>query len=804
MAVPNDCPERLLLRAFLDEESAIDASTGWTREQLESHVNDCESCQNSIEHLVAGKESWEGTAKQLAELDQQSDSSLQTTGLKDLIEREKQHRPEDLGLDSNEETKESLGSIRLDFLKPSEQPDSRGRLGSYEVLETVGRGGMGLVVKAYDPSLRRIVAIKVMASHLASSTAARKRFVREARATAAICHEHVVAIYAVEEDHDPPFLVMQFVNGKTLQERLIGSGPMSVTEILRIGQQMASGMAAAHAQGLVHRDIKPANILLENGVERVKITDFGLARAIDDVSMTRTGIVAGTPQFMAPEQANGDTIDLRSDLFSLGSVLYLLCVGRPPFRATTTMGLLKRICEESPRPIRDLNPDIPEWLEAIVSKLLRKKPSERFQTATEVADLLEHWLAHVQRPMSVPAPAVIQSSPVITEIIAPPEPPVSERKDSPGLIRQFLQFPFSDSYSRWLPFSGDIQKSFDLATTTLTSKGFALEHRTASRLRFTSSGPSFTQVVALRSAYSIELKHERGSIQLNAQLQPVPTLYGLIFVFGAMCVVACYVLYFSLGRERPFGFAILTIAAYCGFVIALGIDRERKLRELFEDFLRNITIVGNERFETSEPSARTSGERHQLGPGSGSIASLTKSSWQPVNLNRSRYVRTVPFQGNAEKSFDYTMAYLMSNGFLLRSRSSVCLRLDRLRPPLIEKSSFDPIYSIEFLVDSSNFLMDVRHQRNPILHGLVLGFVAATCRFFCRTQFSSYYTPAAVEQLSFASLIMFVAVVLLTVISVRQRLRLHATLDHLFQNAVLVGEIERAVPWDMAYTQRAN
>jgi eukaryotic-like serine/threonine-protein kinase len=197
---------------------------------------------------------------------------------------------------------------------------------------------------------------------------------------------------------------MQFVSGKTLQERLVATGSFSVPEILRIGMQTASGLAAAHAQGLVHRDIKPANILLENGVERVKITDFGLARAVDDVGMTQTGVVAGTPQFMAPEQANGESIDVRSDLFSLGSVLYTLCTGRPPFRATTTMGLLKRICEETPRPIRELNPEIPAWLEAIISRLLKKTANERYQSAKEVADLLSMWLAHVQRPTAVPAP----------------------------------------------------------------------------------------------------------------------------------------------------------------------------------------------------------------------------------------------------------------------------------------------------------------------------------------------------------------------------------------------------------------
>src|SRR5439155_13924679 len=127
--------------------------------------------------------------------------------------------------------------------------------------------------------------------------------------------------------------VMEYISGISLQERLDRQGPLELKEILRIGIQIAAGLAAAHAQGLIHRDIKPANILLENGVERVKLTDFGLARAADDASLTQSGVVAGTPHYMAPEQARGEAVDHRADLFSLGSVVYAMCTGRPPFRA---------------------------------------------------------------------------------------------------------------------------------------------------------------------------------------------------------------------------------------------------------------------------------------------------------------------------------------------------------------------------------------------------------------------------------------------------------------------------------------
>jgi serine/threonine protein kinase len=286
----------------------------------------------------------------------------------------------------------------LDFLEPSDQPGVLGRLAHYSILEVVGRGGMGIVLKAFDEQLRRVVAIKVMAPHVAASAVARQRFIREAQAAAAVRHEHVIDIHAVAEAHGLPYLEMEYIGGVSLQERLERTGPLQVKEILRIGLQAARGLSAAHAQGLVHRDIKPANILLENHVERVKLTDFGLARAVDDVKLTQTGVVAGSPQYMSPEQAEGRPVDQRCDLFSLGSVLYTLCTGRPPFRAPTTLAVLKRVCEETPRPIRENNPEVPEWLVEIIAKLHAKDPAQRFQTAAEVAQLLGTRLAELQHP----------------------------------------------------------------------------------------------------------------------------------------------------------------------------------------------------------------------------------------------------------------------------------------------------------------------------------------------------------------------------------------------------------------------
>jgi len=285
----------------------------------------------------------------------------------------------------------------LEFLAHSDTPGRLGLLAHYEILEILGRGGMGIVLRGVDVKLNRVVAIKVLAPQLAANALARQRFQREAQAAAAVSHDHVVAIHAVDEWNGLPYLAMECVSGLSLQQKLDTGGPLQLAQILRIGMQIASGLAAAHAQGLVHRDIKPANILLENAVERVKITDFGLARSIDDVRITQAGAVHGTPQYMSPEQAQGERVDQRSDLFSLGSVLYAMCTGRPPFRGETGLAVLKRVCDDTPRPIREVNPDIPEALAQIVNKLLAKNPDARFQRAGEVAELLSRYLAHLQQ-----------------------------------------------------------------------------------------------------------------------------------------------------------------------------------------------------------------------------------------------------------------------------------------------------------------------------------------------------------------------------------------------------------------------
>ncbi len=296
----------------------------------------------------------------------------------------------------------------LGQLDPSEIPDHLGRIGPYEILDWIGRGGMGIVFKGFDSSLNRFVAIKILAPQWAADPGARRRFTREARSAAAISHPHVVTIHAVGEWKGRPYLVMEYIPGSTLEERLEEGGPPPLAEILTIAIQVASGLAAAHAQGLIHRDVKPANILLEGNLTRVRLVDFGLARARDDAQLTQQGTLAGTPRYMAPEQARGETLDSRSDLFSLGGVIHALCTGEPPFRGNSIPEVLRRVCDESPPSPRRINPEVPEWLVAIIGRLLAKRPDQRFDTATEVAERLERHLARLRDP-SLPPVASVES-----------------------------------------------------------------------------------------------------------------------------------------------------------------------------------------------------------------------------------------------------------------------------------------------------------------------------------------------------------------------------------------------------------
>jgi serine/threonine protein kinase len=368
---------QMCLSAELLRQLSHDELTPAELQGVEDHVSDCERCRQLLEAP-------------------QSDPHWQDEIVPILrTPRESQNVVGDH--DERWGEGDSLESI-LRLLGPTDDPHMLGRIGSYEVVGVIGRGGMGVVFKAFEGTLNRFVAIKMLLPHLAASGAARKRFAREGQAAAAVIDDNVLPIYSVAEWQGVPYLVTQYSRGATLQNRIQDQGPLELKEILRIGMQTARGLAAAHAQGLVHRDVKPSNILLDGTVERALLTDFGLARAVDDASITRTGMIAGTPQYMSPEQVRGGSVDARSDLFGLGCVLYAMCTGRPPFRADSSYAILRMITDDEPRSIREINPDIPEWLCKIIRKLMAKSAVDRFESAFAVATLLEQCLAHVHAP----------------------------------------------------------------------------------------------------------------------------------------------------------------------------------------------------------------------------------------------------------------------------------------------------------------------------------------------------------------------------------------------------------------------
>jgi len=336
---------------------------------LETHLSGCAHCEATLEAATAPSQMWHDTRMFLR--DTQGDDDRCLVGLDDVVRT---------------------------ILGPTDDPSMLGRLRGYEVSGVIGRGGMAIVLKARDVSLDRFVAIKVLDPGIAHSAAARRRFVREAQAAAAVIHDNVIAIYGVDHSGTHPFLVMPYIKGESLQQRIDRGGALDDEDILNISLQIARGLAAAHDQGLVHRDIKPANILMPEGVSRVLLTDFGLARAVDDASLTRSGVIAGTPQYMSPEQITGQVVDGRADLFSLGSVMYAMACGHPPFRADAPYAVLKRIVDQPHRSISQVRPDSRSYLVEILDRLLEKDPRNRFPSAEALADHLEDCLAHIRQP----------------------------------------------------------------------------------------------------------------------------------------------------------------------------------------------------------------------------------------------------------------------------------------------------------------------------------------------------------------------------------------------------------------------
>jgi serine/threonine protein kinase len=300
------------------------------------------------------------------------------------------------------------------------------RLGSYEIVSLLGAGGMGEVYRARDLRLQREIAVKVLPELAAADRDRRERFRREALAIAALNHPHIVTIHSVEDEGPTPFLTMELVNGRSLAS-VLPPGGLPIGQVLVIGIAIADAMAAAHQKGITHRDLKPANIMLGEGEQagRVKVLDFGLAKAIasgaesgepglantvansptfTSPAVTQHGVILGTAAYMSPEQAEGRAVDARSDLFSLGIVLYEMATGKRPFGGETTLSMLSSILKDTPRSISEINPALPADLSRIIRRALTKDPDRRYQDARDLRNDLEELKVSLDSGALAPAP----------------------------------------------------------------------------------------------------------------------------------------------------------------------------------------------------------------------------------------------------------------------------------------------------------------------------------------------------------------------------------------------------------------
>jgi len=280
--------------------------------------------------------------------------------------------------------------------------------GQYAIQRELGRGGMGIVLLARDEKLDRSVALKVLPPHLADAPETRERFLREARMAAQLSHPNIVPVYRADELGGYAFFAMGFVDGETLGDRIRDRGTLPAVEVVRVLREVAWALAYAHARSIVHRDIKPDNILLERATGRAVVSDFGIARAEFNPALTQDGLVLGTVHFMSPEQATGDAIDGRSDLYALGCIGFLALAGRLPFEGTTPQSILVAHATKEPPPLRTVAPEVDPHIAAVIDRLLRKQRDERFATGEELAaalDKAQEKMLHAQRDQG-PSPVL--------------------------------------------------------------------------------------------------------------------------------------------------------------------------------------------------------------------------------------------------------------------------------------------------------------------------------------------------------------------------------------------------------------
>ena len=360
------CLQDAQLQHILTGTSSAEDKT-WT-----AHLNECVECQRRLEEL-SGAANWTFDSSVSGAVL----ASKQWSSLYELIVRD---------LPSNPPFDDSVTAL----LAPGIEANDMGVFDGFRVLEVLGQGGMGVVLKAIEPLLDRVVAVKVLAPQLAASETSRKRFLSEARAVAQIEHPHVVGIYQVAQHNGLPYLVMPCVDGESLETLLRRRGTLDHHRTVAIAVQVCEALEAAHAAGIVHRDIKPGNLLIESATGHVMVTDFGLARAINDESLTRTGFIAGTPQYMSPEQAQGQTVDGRSDLYSLAAVMYAMLSGKPPFVAADALATIHQVVHDDPPSLSETtNNELPAWLVTLLERTLCKRPEDRPQSAAVLKQCLQ-------------------------------------------------------------------------------------------------------------------------------------------------------------------------------------------------------------------------------------------------------------------------------------------------------------------------------------------------------------------------------------------------------------------------------
>ncbi|MCY2984332.1 MAG: serine/threonine-protein kinase [Planctomycetota bacterium] len=348
MVASTRCATQNELSQLLNDRIVTDEQLGWSE-----HLEHCSKCQSQLLTLAAPDTLWEESRQQLTEWDNVPESC-------DAIVEEV--------------------------------------LAHYRVEGTIGYGGMATVYRGFDPQLHRPVAIKVLHHHLARTGSSRQRFLREAQSAAAIAHPNVIPIYGVHQAAGKSFLVMPLITGGSLQQRIDREGPIGLEDMLRIALQIAEALDAAHTRGVIHRDVKPANILLEDGNKRVVLSDFGLARTLDDAAITASGLIAGTPAYMSPEQARGEIVDHRSDLYSLGSVMYAMCTGHSPFQATSTLKILREVSSETFPTVHRFQEQLPIWVDGLIARFTTREPSRRIENAAAAIELIRECMLHVLNP----------------------------------------------------------------------------------------------------------------------------------------------------------------------------------------------------------------------------------------------------------------------------------------------------------------------------------------------------------------------------------------------------------------------